>query len=408
MSSSKKLESVEHSISENKVKNGAMRKIIESRRLEVAEAEKYSRRLGRTIEILRHNGDKFLNDLETTKKAISQVTSRLKLSDSERSKIRCEIKEATQKSIMQLKDHIFPFHCENSYITSTTTNSVDTTYSESEGPLFISESGTESFSTTCCPPSMGSWANVESNCTRYLIVEPWIPRDSIARAYCHWLDKMKDPIKLSPIGETDGLDGKIRENDSYRVSAALSYITQLLSVASYYMDARFPKRLNFVEFYSKCSDSGPEIFLTDEEILHKVAKLNANLIYLCLSQRVDPRYLEPTYTGHNLTLLLNPNFSNLDQAGPIYIDSETHRRVEESLYPDYILVEPSESQDFSEADDIFDEECIGNDWESVTSSNTTPYVDLFTSQQTTSMTGGIMSSIAETALYAVTSFIRKK
>lgn len=42
-----------------------------------------------------------------------------------------------------------------------------------------------------------------------------------------------------------------------------------------------------------------------------VTYLNANVLYLCLTQNVDPSLLHPAQTIRNLLLLLDPNHSDL-------------------------------------------------------------------------------------------------
>lgn len=49
--------------------------------------------------------------------------------------------------------------------------------------------------------------------------------------------------------------------------------------------------------------------LNDELLTHKVAKLNANVIYLCLSQNVHSDLLQPRQTIKNLLNLLDPEAS---------------------------------------------------------------------------------------------------
>ena len=61
--------------------------------------------------------------------------------------------------------------------------------------------------------------------------------------------------------------------------------------------------INYSEF---CLDE-----LDETHFLHKVAKLNINVIYLCLSQNVNSELLQPKTTLKNLLYLLNQDASLL-------------------------------------------------------------------------------------------------
>lgn len=66
-----------------------------------------------------------------------------------------------------------------------------------------------------------------------------------------------------------------------------------------------------------------EEFLTEAQIRHKVAKLDVNVAFLCLSQKVDPNLISIRQAVRNLINLLNPSLeSDLGRRGPVPIDSD--------------------------------------------------------------------------------------
>lgn len=417
----RQLEAIEQLISNYEFKIASLQKLIKELKVELAKSESLSKKLASREQDLRRSRENREKSIIHTRNQISQVQLRIKQAEQERERLLKEIKIFTKESISQLKRYIFPFNASSSPPLSSeqiigyhidagdaidgsgplagcSNTGLRSDYQASDDHAFLTTS------TSCEPPSMDSWSNIHFSNTRYNIVESWIPRDSVSRAYCEWSLQQREHSKMSPAASINEV--KTRDNVAYRVSAALAFITQMLTVVSYYMDVRFPKRLSFVEFFTKYSDSGSELLLSEEELLHKVAKLDANLVYLCLSQRVQPSLIEPAIPGKNLDLLLNPNFSDLGTFGqPLYIDSETHQRVEEALQADYRLYPESENQEYI-LNEPYDEDFIENDWEPVHSS--TPYVELVSSQQAASITGGFVSSFAATALNSITSFIRKK
>lgn len=66
-----------------------------------------------------------------------------------------------------------------------------------------------------------------------------------------------------------------------------------------------------------------EEFLTETQLRHKVAKLDANVAFLCLSQKVDPNLISIRQAVRNLINLLNPSLeSDLGRRGAVPIDPE--------------------------------------------------------------------------------------
>lgn len=51
--------------------------------------------------------------------------------------------------------------------------------------------------------------------------------------------------------------------------------------------------------------------MKEEKLRRKIAKLNGNVIYLCLSQGIDPCQIKPKLTIQNLLLLLLPGHADL-------------------------------------------------------------------------------------------------
>lgn len=81
-------------------------------------------------------------------------------------------------------------------------------------------------------------------------------------------------------------------------------------------------------------------FLTEEELRNKVAKLNANVSYLCLSQKLDPDLINVRQPVKNIINLLNPSLqSDLGRRGFVQIDPDFLRLLESVLSTDLQLVE---------------------------------------------------------------------
>lgn len=152
-----------------------------------------------------------------------------------------------------------------------------------------------------------------------------------------------------------------------RISSALSYTTQLLSVIGFYLDEKFPRKLHFKEFYTNTDQNGRKIYLTDEHFVHKVAKLNANILYFCLQQGVDIRLLEPKKTLKNLQLLTDINPIPIDKAKAYTFSQEAERLVENHLGNDLALSIDEDEFDYNLTGDYdrTEDELNELDWESV-------------------------------------------
>ena len=132
-----------------------------------------------------------------------------------------------------------------------------------------------------------------------------------------------------------------------RISSALSYTTQLLSVIGFYLDEKFPRKLNFKEFYTNTDQNGRKIYLTDDKFAHKVAKLNANILYFCLQQGVDIRLLEPKKTLKNLQLLTDINPISIDKAKAYTFSFEAKSLVEKCLGNELALAIDDDEFDYN-------------------------------------------------------------
>lgn len=229
------------------------------------------------------------------------------------------IKELIHQRVSQLKTYIFPIEM----ISSDETNNRKSMNSLETTPLLtISDSN-----------------SYNSN---YTVIEPWIAGNGDYSLYGLFaLSKRDYPNKESTF-----------RNPEYRIGAALAYITQLLNIIAFYLDIRLPKRLSYSEFF--VND------LNEVQFAHKVAKLNANVLHLCLSQNVDSELLHPRQTVKNLLYVLNSNSFSGIRNGPIIMRADFLEMIENSLLEDLYLIDEPDIEEFDNND--ADEELIDYDW----------------------------------------------
>ncbi|XP_022254297.1 beclin 1-associated autophagy-related key regulator-like [Limulus polyphemus] len=177
---------------------------------------------------------------------------------------------------------------------------------------------------------------------QYQIVESFLSGSGNYSAYSIWVAKHTVTV---PSGSGESF----LRNPGYNIAAALTYLSQLVSVLAFYLTQQLPHYQCYSEF---CSHE-----LTEKQFAHKVAKLNANVLHLCLSQNVASSLLSPRQTVPNLLLLLDSSISSLGRCGAYEISPQLLVLMEESLEKDLQLIEENPT-------DTVDVELAG-DWETV-------------------------------------------
>uniref|UniRef100_A0A0K8SSI9 Beclin 1-associated autophagy-related key regulator n=1 Tax=Lygus hesperus TaxID=30085 RepID=A0A0K8SSI9_LYGHE len=187
----------------------------------------------------------------------------------------------------------------------------------------------------------GKWVftNVSSE-LQHCIVAPALPSSGDYSAYNDWVAANKDGVP-NPSNTVD-------YNPAYNISAALTYTTQLVNMIAFYLDTRLPSKLCYSEF---CTNELPK-----DKFTKRVARLNWNVLHLCLSQNVDPRLLRPEGTLSNILQLLESE--DLGRLGACDVNAEASRALEDKLRP--MLEVPTDSEDSED-----DSEHLSYEWEAV-------------------------------------------
>lgn len=200
----------------------------------------------------------------------------------------------------------------------------------------------------------GSWRLQESGCSScYIIVAPYLSSDGDYNIYNDWVLTNKETIPSSSNlqSETTTIG-----NSAYRISAALTYTAQLVQTLSFYLDVRLPYKLNFCDF---CKVNIPE-----QTFNQKVNRLNANILYLCYTQKMKISQLHPTHTLENLYKLLYTNPENLGYRG--YTDANANcMHDHENHQFAKLLRQVNTSRSIDSDNEDSDEAVLAHEWESV-------------------------------------------
>lgn len=201
----------------------------------------------------------------------------------------------------------------------------------------------------------GLWQLQDSGCTScYVIVAPHLSSDGDYNIYNDWVLTNKETIPSS----SNNLQSETTTigNSAYRISAALTYTAQLVQTLSFYLDVRLPYKLNFCDF---C-----KVNMSEQIFNYKVNRLNANILYLCYSQKIKLSHLQPTHTLANLYKLLYANHEHLGYRG--YTEANNCMPEHENHQFAKLLHQPNyQTHSIDSDNEDSDEAVLTHEWESV-------------------------------------------
>lgn len=197
----------------------------------------------------------------------------------------------------------------------------------------------------------GKWQVQESTEGSYMIVAPFLPGDGDYNIYNDWVMANRESLPHSSVS-----NDTLISSCAYRICAALTYTAQLVQILSFYLNIRLPYKLNYCDF---CKIDMPE-----QKFNHNVNRLNANILYLCYSQRIKLSKLNPAHTLENLYKLLVLKEGDLGHRG----NNELVYCLPESI--DQKLVQQMHKSGGDGSDEDSDEITLTHEWESIPQATT--------------------------------------
>lgn len=273
-----------------------------------------------------------------------------------------DIKKLARLRVQQLFKYVFPISVVK-----------PTAEMESSGDSMVKELAEASQTTYL----RDKWVYTDySNEMQYSIVAPCLPGSGNYSNYNLWAQN-RDGIPVSE--ETDMVD----INPAFSISAALTYTAQLVNVLSFFLNIRLPYKMVYSEFSSNT--------INEHQFARRVARLNANILYLCISQNIDINSLCPNGTIHNILQIKENETADLGRQGPIEVNDLQVTALEKSISSD---LKSSDDSDSDEGD-LFTVE-----WEAVPhvqcpevpAGPATVQSSVINAQQASSMAGGLMNS----------------
>lgn len=216
--------------------------------------------------------------------------------------VRAELKHLIRSSINRLIRYIFP---------------IERSVKEAPGGQSTAKELAEATHTAYI---RGQWVLQDSlGEVQHTIVAPYLPGNGDYSAYSDWVATHKDGVPT----HTSDRDAPLDHNPAFRISAALTYTAQLVQVLSYYLDVRLPFKMNYSDF---CSS-----YMNEGSFNRRVARLNANIFFLCYTQRVRLSELNPMHTIENIQILLQLEHSDLGWMGHVEPTNTPTKSVESLL-----------------------------------------------------------------------------
>lgn len=307
-----------------KGKTETLRNLYESQKLKLEETNKLLKETKERLDVEKKSSRSQEAKIELIKKFIASRQASIKKRLDAKNNLLEDIRQYVNQRVYQLSTDIFPIEQLNLLEQNNSQVNMETS------PLLTF--------------SDGSHHQIEQQ-TAYAIVEPWLPSSGDYSAYSLWINDNQDiPASMIDLSE---------RNPAFRTRAALSYTVQLVNNLASYMDVILPTRLELDIFNRELLD--------DEHFSYNVAKLNTNVVHLCLSQGVDISLLSPQRTLKNLMLMLNLNISDIGRQPIIEIDDEKAAcRIVDRLTPDLSIFQDS-FYDFSKFGD--DDDLSDSEWE---------------------------------------------
>ncbi|XP_019536184.3 beclin 1-associated autophagy-related key regulator [Aedes albopictus] len=327
---------------------GTIRKLMAQKRDNVTRLQALKKELHESNRLLRM---KLPRCDDKVKMIGDYVLSKLEQSERRRAslnELQDKLKQLRRSNIEKLIRYIFP-------ISQAISNKSSFSSSDGESKHTISEIS----DATRTAYVRGKWVLQDSfGEIQHIIVAPALPGNGNYSAYNDWAT-VNPATDVSSTGRSeDSVRNIASRNPAHTIAAALTYTAQLVQIIYYYLDIRLPYKVSYSDF---CTTA-----LSEAQFNRKVARLNANILYLCYTQGCRLNELRPTHTLENMQRLMNSPQVDLGRFGPMDRNFCLNEMADSALTQHLGIGEDSDSDDESN---------IHQEWEAVPSNLPAPPVE---------------------------------
>ncbi|XP_076042702.1 autophagy related protein 14 [Oratosquilla oratoria] len=301
-----------------------LRLILVKTKENIEHTKSQSRELEKNNAVLRLQLPDQWKRLQVMKETAAKKQERLQEKRQELQVCESQLKEVIRGNVKELVTYVFPI----TQVTPTTSSLVESDPAVHDTVSALAEASQTTY-------VRGRWVYTDlTHQTQYRIVHPLLPGSGDYSAY-----------NLFTPGHTEDMEmEKEEQSHAHGICAGLTYLNQLVNILAFYLDVTLPKKICYSEF---CLNK-----LSEAKFNLRVAQLNANVVYLCLSQNVPPHFIRPVQTVANVLALLDTQISDLGRQGAVDIAES----IVESL--DEMMVQDAEDSDS-------DEDTLSAEWETV-------------------------------------------
>lgn len=307
----------------------------------------------------------FVDKVDKISRCVKQYCGDL---DNERIKVGHKLKILAQhrrNHMDELARYVFPLECvdvvQSNSLAAVREDDYDVLVAEMEDAMTTSHVHGQWVTTSLSAHTASNSTNLEGE-KQWRIVAPLLPATGDYTPYYALMAALSDNVGSSSSTSQDGAAALAHAIVSpiHTISGGLTLTAQFLAHLASCLDVVLPKRLSYGDFGTPTS--------SQYVFAKKLAKLNINVAYLCMTQGIPSKLLKPTHTLFNLSLLLNgsskqllPHVGLLSKA----IDAEDFYHVSVVISAEVDMMKPTADDLENDSDKDDDNWKDLDDWESV-------------------------------------------
>uniref|UniRef100_A0A182Y1X0 Beclin 1-associated autophagy-related key regulator n=1 Tax=Anopheles stephensi TaxID=30069 RepID=A0A182Y1X0_ANOST len=306
-------------------KASIIKKTIELKRIAIEELRLKQRHLGDAIRKLRITLPRYDDKVKTLSEFVAGKMEESEHRKAKLTAVQERLRQLKRDQVQQLVRIIFPITqtiVSRSSLAGSTTSTTSSASGSSAGGTGLSNTRStihEISEATRTAYVRGQWVLQDSfGEVQHVIIAPALPGTGNYSAYNDWATgdgggavmnaastaaTSTMEVSSSPAGGSSRVGS---HNPAHTIAAALTYTAQLVALLGYYLDVRLPYRVSYADF---CTTT-----LSEAQFARKVARLNADIVFLCHTQGCRLNDMNPTHTLENLLRLLKS--PDLGHCGP--------------------------------------------------------------------------------------------
>lgn len=326
-----------------------MRAELAVRQKRVAEAKELNQRLNASIEETRKRFPQYANNVDNLRAFVDDRLAKNERLAAERDELQDQLQQRVKRLVHGLVRNVFPItqlHQHQQQHTALSASSQRSPLSSpTAGGVVTMRSDIEHLSSALAEATRTAWVrgrwvlqdSGQHELHYQLIGGPALPANGDYSAYADWVQRQRDgssnasassatstaaavaaaaaasSISASSVGAGSAAAAlqtvPTSANDAYRITAALTYTTQLVNLLGYFLNVNLPYRVNYADFCNKELSAGA--------FERKCFRLNTNVLALCVAQNVERRLVVGPQTIANLVHLLAAE--TLGRCGPVEV-----------------------------------------------------------------------------------------